>query len=155
MRWLVISSVVLAVLLSVMPLPSEWRVWRPEFVALIVVYWAIYSPQYFGVFMGWLCGIFYDIVQLSPIGYNALGLLIVAYLSHLSYRRIRSYALWQQALWVFVFVGIYQLFCNWLSGLMSRSVESPAFIVTAMLTAFFWPLVVVIIRSIKIRYRIP
>lgn len=154
MRLLIFMSMVVALILSVFPLPFEWRVWRPEFVALLVVYWAMYSPEYFGIFMGWVCGLAYDLVELAPLGYNCVGLLVIAYISHLSYQRIRSYAVWQQAFWVFILVGIYQLFCNWVSGFMQRSVESPDFLFAAMITAFLWPLLVVGMRTIRIYLRI-
>ena len=138
MRWLIAASITFSLVLSVIPLPMEWRWWRPEFVALIVVYWSMYAPQYFGVASVWLCGLLLDIVELSPLGHNALGLLIVAYISHLSYQRICNYALWQQAVWIFILVGIYQLFCNWISGIMGKSVESPLFLIAAVTSAISW-----------------
>lgn len=154
MRWLIAISIILALILSVMPLPFEWRWWRPEFVALIVVYWSMYTPQYFGVVAVWFCGILLDIVELSPLGYNALGLLVVAYISHLSYQRICNYALWQQAAWIFILIGIYQLFCNWISGLMGKSVESPVFLIAAVMSAILWPLLVSVMTFLRLRLRL-
>ncbi|ODS23910.1 rod shape-determining protein MreD [Candidatus Endobugula sertula] len=155
MHWLVIASIMIAFVLSVVPTSFDMRLWRPEFVALVVIYWSMYSSEHFGVFMAWCCGLLHDIIELSPMGYSALGLVVVAYISHLSYQRIRSYALWQQAVWVFILVGIYQLLGNWVNGLMDKEVESPTFLIAAMITAFLWPLVVVTMRSVKIRFRIP
>jgi rod shape-determining protein MreD len=146
---------VIALLLSIIPLPLEWRWWRPEFVALLVIYWATYSPEYFGVFYAWVFGILLDVIELSPVGYHSIGLIVVAYISHLSYQRIRSYVVWQQAAWVFVLVGIYQLFCNWASGFMGKSIEGFDFLIAAVITAFLWPLLVVMLRTIKIYWRIP
>jgi rod shape-determining protein MreD len=146
---------VVAFLLSVIPLPFELREWRPEFVALLVVYWAIYSPQHFGVFSAWLCGVFLDIVCLHPLGQSALGLVVVAYIAHLSYQRIRSYALWPQSVWALVFVGIYQLFSNWASSLMGKDTETMDFLGATLLTALLWPLVVVLLRKVRIRFRLP
>jgi rod shape-determining protein MreD len=142
-------------LLSIIPLPFELREWRPEFVALLVVYWATYSPQHFGVFAAWVCGILLDIVCLNPLGQSALGLIIVAYISHLSYQRIRSYALWQQSAWAFVLIGVYQLFSNWVSSLAGKDIETMDFLGATLLTALLWPLVVMVLRKIKIRFRLP
>ena len=154
MRLLIFISFVVALILSTFPLPYEWRVWRPEFVALLVVYWTMHCPEYFGILMGWLCGLAYDIVELAPLGYNSLGLLIIAYISHLSYQRIRNYAVWQQAVWTFVLVGIYQLFCHWVNSFMQRSIEFTDFLYATTITAFLWPLLVVMIRAIKTYFRI-
>lgn len=155
MRWLVPCTFFVAILLSVIPLPFEWRWWRPEFVALLVIYWATYSPEYFGVFSAWAFGILLDIVELLPLGHHSIGLIVVAYISHLSYQRIRSYVVWQQATWIFVLVGIYQLFCNWTSGFMGKNIEGSDFLITALITAFLWPLLVMVLRKIKISWRIP
>jgi rod shape-determining protein MreD len=155
MRWLIAGSIVVALVLSVVPLPFEWRWWRPEFVALVVIYWATYSPQYFGVFSAWVSGVVLDIVELSPLGYHSLGLIVVAYISHLVYQRIRSYVLWQQAAWVFLLVGIYQMFCNWMGSFVGKNIETLAFLEAAVITAFLWPLLVMVIRTIKIHFRFP
>lgn len=124
-------------------------------MALLVVYWAIYSPDYFGVFMAWFSGILLDIVELSPLGYHSLGLIVIAYLANLAYQRIRGYALWQQAGWVFMLVGIHLLVNNWVSGLMDKQVDTKVFLMSALITAFLWPLWVMILRSLRIYYRIP
>ncbi|MFT6102409.1 MAG: rod shape-determining protein MreD [Granulosicoccus sp.] len=154
MRWLIASSIIFVLLLSVIPLPFELREWRPEFVALLVVYWATYSPQHFGVFTAWVCGILLDIVCLNPLGQSALGLIVVAYISHLSYQRIRSYVLWQQSAWAFVLVGVYQLFSNWVSSLAGKNIETMDFLGATLLTSLLWPLVVVVLRKMKIRFRL-
>jgi len=154
-RWLIASSIIFVLFLSIIPLPFELREWRPEFVALLVVYWATYSPQHFGVFSAWVCGILLDIVCLNPLGQSALGLIVVAYISHLSYQRIRSYALWQQSAWAFVLVGVYQLFSNWVNSLAGKDIETMDFLGATLLTALLWPLVVMVLRKIKIRFRLP
>jgi rod shape-determining protein MreD len=154
-RWLIALSIIFAVLLSVIPVPFDWRIWRPEFVALLVVYWATYSPEHFGVFSAWLCGILLDVVSLATLGEHALGLMVVAYIASLAYQRIRSYALWQQSAWALILIGVYQLFTNWASGLVGKSIETIDFLGAAALTALFWPLLVVVLRKIKIRFRLP
>lgn len=154
MRWLIVSSITIALILSVVPIAFEWRWWRPEFVALVAIYWSMYSPQYFGVIMAWCCGLLKDIVELAPLGYNALSLLVVAYIAHLSYQRIKNYALWHQAAWVFVLIGIFQLFCHWVSGFMGKGIESPLFLISALVSAFLWPIVVISLGSLRLRLRL-
>lgn len=155
MRLLIIVSFVLALLLSIFPLPLEMRVWRPEFIALLVIYWATYSPEYFGVFSAWVCGIFADIILLNPLGQSALGLIVVTYVAHLSYQRMRSYALWKQAMWALILVGIYQLFSNWVMGFMGRDIDTMVSLGTAAATALLFPLVIVVLKKIRIRFRLP
>jgi rod shape-determining protein MreD len=154
-RWLILVSLITALLLSVIPIPFEWREWRPEFVALLVVYWATYSPGYFGVFSAWLCGILLDVVSLTVLGQHALGLVVIAYIANLAYQRIRSYALWQQSAWALVLIGVYQLFTHWTSGLAGKSIDAIDFLGATAFTAVFWPLLVIVLRKIKIHFRLP
>ena len=148
MRWLMVSSFALALLFLVVPLPFESRWWRPELVALLVVFWATFQPQYFGVFSAWLVGLLLDIVSLSPLGLHTLGLMVIAYISYLSYQRVRSYAIWQQAAWVFVLVGIYRLFDNWANSSIGINVDTNTLLLTALITAFLWPLLVVVLEKL-------
>ncbi|MGS2717697.1 rod shape-determining protein MreD [Eionea flava] len=155
MRWLIIASFILALLLSILPLPFDARAWRPEFIALLVIYWATYSPEYFGVFSAWVCGMITDIILLNALGQSTLGLIVVAYIAHLSYQRMRSYALWKQAMWALILVGIYQLFSNWVMGLMGRNIDTIVSLGTAAATAILFPFIVVVLRKIRIRFRLP
>ena len=154
MRSMIVLSIIIALTLSVIPLAFEWRWWRPEFIALLVIYWTMYSPQHFGIVSVGLCGFLLDIVQLSPLGYHVIGLLVIAYICHLAYQRIRSYALWQQAFWVFVLIGIYQLFCNWVSGFLGKTVDAPVFLAAALTSALFWPLLVILMAKLRVRFRL-
>lgn len=155
MYWLMIFSFIIGFLLSVMPLPNEYQVWRPEFIALLVIYWATYSPQYFGVFMAFCMGLLLDTLELLPLGYNSIGLVIIAYIAHLTYRRVRGYTIWQQALWVFILTGIYSLFCSWVSGFLIKPIPPKEYVVASLLTAIIWPLFAVTMKRLRIYYRIP
>ncbi len=135
-------------------MPVEWRWWRPEFVALLVVFWATYYPQFFGIFSAWLSGLSLDIVTLSPIGYHTIGIIVIAYISYLLYQRIRSYAIWQQAAWVFIVVGVYQLFGNWTSGFIGKEIDTNAFLLAPLVTAFLWPVLVVSMEKLIRQFRL-
>jgi len=118
-------------ILSVYPLPLSWGWFRPAFVALIVIYCSIVLPQHFGVGAAWFVGLLQDIIEFSTLGQHALALMAVAYVCHLSYQRIRNYALWQQSAWVFILVGIHQLFWNWVHSLQGTAASPLMFLIPA------------------------
>ena len=154
MRTLMIVSFVVAGLLSVVPIEIQWRWYRPEFFALLVIYWSMYHPQRFGLSATWCVGLCQDLLVLSPMGFHIVGLLLIVYICHLVYQRLRNYTLWHQALWVFVLVGIFQLFANWLGGLMGKPMTAPIFLVGACLSALLWPLLVWLMEHIIVRFRL-
>lgn len=148
MRVLIGISLLVAFSLTVFPLPHEWRGYRPEFVVLLVIYWSVFAPRYFGLMVAWLVGLSLDLLFLSPLGFHALGTLLVAYLAPLVYQRISHYALWHQAVWVFVLVGIYQLLCNWLGGFWGQTIDTPLFLVAALLSGLLWPLLIKLMNHV-------
>lgn len=154
MRVLIAVSFLFAFLLVVMPLSEDLRWWRPEFVVLLTIYWCLYSPQYFGLTSALFVGLCQDVLELTPLGFNALNMLVIAYICHLVYQRIINYRLWHQALWVFVLVGIFQLFANWLGGFFGNSSPTPIFLVTAVLSGLLWPLLVVLMRRVLLSFRL-
>lgn len=145
------TSFLVALILAVFPLPSSWAWFRPEFVALVVIYWVLVLPQQVGVGVAFVAGIIQDIVEFSVLGQHALSLVAVAYVCGLAYQRIRNYALWQQSLWVFILVGLHQLFWNWIHNFSGIAAESLIFLVPALVSALIWPFVLVIMEWVRIR----
>jgi rod shape-determining protein MreD len=154
MRALIAWSFMLAFVLMVVPMSFQWRWCRPEFVVLLVIYWSLFSPQYFGLSMAWCVGLFQDLLESTLLGFNALGILLIAYICHLVSQRMRHYVLWHQALWIFILVGVFQLFSNWLTGFMGPMLNSPAFLLPALISSFLWPLLVVVMRYLQLKFRL-
>lgn len=154
MRLFIVASFLVAFVLALIPMGIEWRWFRPEFVVLLVIYWSMFTPQHFGLGSAWLAGLMQDIIELSPLGFNAIGMLLISYISFLVYQRIRSYRLWHQAGWVFVLVGVFQLFSNWLGGFFDKAADSPIFLIPAVLSGFLWPLLVVSLNRMTLRLRL-
>ena len=143
MRLLITGSFIVAFLLSTFPIHVKWHWLRPEFVALMVIYWSIYTPENFGIFTAWCLGLLQDIVEFGLLGQHALVLAIIAYLCQLSSRRILHYTIWQQAGCVCLLLIIYLSFDHWIAGIMAyEGVKTPFFLWSALITAFIWPLIV-------------
>lgn len=142
MPWLawVMVSVVGALLVNIYPLPPGLAWYRPQLLCLVVVFWLLHRPYHFGMLAAWLVGLLQDIVTFGVWGGHAFALVIVAYICQMSYRRLLSYSLTQQTVWIFVFIGIYQVFSNWMQGLMGYAIPTRYILVSTLITALFWPL---------------
>ena len=137
-----------------MPLSYGWRWLRPEFIVLLVIYWSMFAPQFFGLLSAWVVGSLMDLLYLSPLGFHALGLLLISYFSYMIYRRIQNYVLWHQSVWIFILVGVFQLFSNWLGGFFDRSADTPLFLIAALLSGLIWPMVVVLLERLQVSFRL-
>ncbi|MEO0442701.1 MAG: rod shape-determining protein MreD [Pseudomonadota bacterium] len=154
MRSLIGMSFVCAFVLMVVPISYQWRWCRPEFVALLIIYWTLYAPQNFGLVAAWGVGLCQDLLELVPLGFNGLGILVIAYIVYMVHQRIRNYMIWHQSLWVFVLVGVYLLFSNWLGSFVGRTVDRPVFLLSAVLSALCWPFLVVLMSRLAVRFRL-
>lgn len=153
-RILIVTSLLSAFVLAVFPVGHEWRWCRPEFVALMVIYWSMFAPQYFGLLAAWGVGLYLDLLLLSPLGLHAVGLLLIAWLSPMVYRRINNYMLWHQAIWVTMLVALFQLFCRWLGSFFGQFADTLVFLIAALLTGLLWPLLVLLMNRLLVYFRL-
>jgi rod shape-determining protein MreD len=150
----IVATFVVAYVLAVLPLP-HWLVdGRPEWVALVLIYWCIALPQRVGIATGVVIGLGLDVLEGAVLGQNALSLLFVALLSVLLYQRLRVYSLWQQSAVVFVLVGIQQLLCQWVQSLEGIGAQSRLFLLPALTSALLWPVVLHVLRQLRRQYRV-
>lgn len=133
------SSMVVALILSVYPLPMDMRWWRPEFVLVVAIYWIFFMPLTVSFTLLCVLGLFQDLLEGVPFGQHSLGLVIVAYVCILSYQRVRNFSIWRQSGWIFVLVGIAQLTDNWVQGMAGRPLSGAQFLYPALTSALLWP----------------
>ena len=150
----ILASFIVAFLLAVYPLPLEWRWWRPEFVLLVAIYWISVFPLTISLFFLCFLGLYQDVLEGVPLGQHALSLIIVSYICILSYQRVRNFALWKEAGWVFVLVGLAQLPGNWVQSMAGRPLSGLLFLAPAVTSALLWPFIRLIMDKITSHYRI-
>lgn len=137
--FIILASFVVALILSVYPLPMDMRWWRPEFVLVVAIYWIFFMPLTVSFTLLFTLGLFQDLLEGVPFGQHSLGLVIVAYICVLSYQRVRNFSIWRQSGWIFVLVGIAQLTDNWVQGMAGRPLSGVQFLYPAFTSALLWP----------------
>ncbi len=150
----VLLTFLFAAVLAILPLP-QWLMWgRPEWVALVLIYWVIALPQRVGIATALLLGIGLDVLEGAVLGQNAFSLTVVALLALVLYQRVRVYGLAQQAAIVFVLVGINQLICQWVQNLQGVGARSALFLLPAVSSALLWPVVLHLLRGLRRYYQV-
>ncbi|WP_240500228.1 rod shape-determining protein MreD [Halioglobus japonicus] len=127
---------------------------RPEWVAVVLIYWVIALPHRVGMVTGLLLGVMLDILEGAVLGQNAFALAVVAALSMTLYQRLRVFSLGQQAGVVFVLVGINQMICQWVQNLQGAGATTLLFLLPAFSSALLWPFVLHILRGARRHYRV-
>ena len=75
-------TLVIALLLNLLPISGTALMVRPDFLAVVLLYWCIQAPRYVGVGIAWFMGLLMDVGDGhdTPLraGVSALGLSYVA-----------------------------------------------------------------------------
>jgi len=151
---IIMGTFIVALMLSQIPLPVFLEWWRPEFVALFVIYWIMALPQRFGVGFAWLIGLMLDVLKGSELGINAIALTIIAFITLLMHKKMRMYPLWQQAFVVLLLIVVNQLIFYWFQAVAGTSAGNLTFLIPAIVSALMWPWVFVVLRSIRRTFKI-
>ena len=70
----VVFSIIVALMLAIAPLPAWAEPFRPDWVALTLIYWAMMMPRTWSVGTAWIIGIVIDVAQGTILGQHALAL---------------------------------------------------------------------------------
>ncbi len=152
--WVIAASIAMALLLMLINVP-DWLRWsRPEWVTIVIIYWVIMLPHRVGVLIAGASGLLLDVLEGTVLGEHAFALVIVSYAAFLLYQRLRMFAVWQQAFIVFVLVGIQQLACHWVENISGSPEQNLLFLLPALMSAVFWPLVTVVLGSLQRMYAV-
>ena len=91
-------SLIAALLLDMLPLG---RVpWMPDFLALVLVFWAVHQPLRVGIGLAFLFGLVMDVQQASLLGQHALSYTALSFFAAMIHRRLLWFTVPSQALQV-------------------------------------------------------
>jgi rod shape-determining protein MreD len=146
-------SIVAGMVLVVMPMPQfvpvELGFLRPDWVAMVLVYWIMALPHRVGILTAWLAGIAVDVLLGSPIGEHALSYVLIAYVAATLYQRLRMFSVWQQASVLFALLGLNILVGFWIESITGLVDWSFWYLLSALSGAFLWPWVFLTLRSLR------
>jgi rod shape-determining protein MreD len=144
--WFVLLTLMLALGANLLPLSGTALMLRPDFLALVILYWCIQAPRHVGVAVAWMMGLLMDVGDATLFGQHALAYAFLAYAAEYFRRRVLRFPLWQQA----VQVALLLVFCAALVLLVRYMGGAPlprwTYFVSAMVGALLWPPLSVILQ---------
>ena len=136
-----LATVVLALALSIVPLGDRVAPFRPAWVPLVLIYWAIARPQHIGLLAAFAVGLALDILTGSLLGKHALALLPVVYLALRLHLRIRVALIWQVTVTVALMLVLYHFLLFWIDGVGQRAIPGAIAWAPLLSSALLWPVV--------------
>ncbi len=149
-RWIIVLSFLVAYLLAIVPFPDWALYYRPQWLAIVLIYWIMALPYRVGIGSAWCIGLFLDILEGSMLGLNAMSLAIIAYITLSLHQRLRMFSFLQQSVLVLALVGVHMLLVYWVKvGVDQTDPGSMLFLLGAVSSAFVWPWMFVFLRQLR------
>jgi rod shape-determining protein MreD len=123
-RSVLVSAISLALMLAlaVVPLPRILAPFRPDWVAVVLLYWSLMAPRRFSLLTAFWMGIALDTLTGALLGQHALALLVIVYVAERFHLRLRVFPVSQLALTVLILLGLYEFILFWIDGVADRTV---------------------------------
>ena len=142
-------SLLAALVLMILPLPDWAQIYRPNWMALTLIYWSMALPKRVGIWVAFFSGVILDTSLGTLLGQHTLALVVIIFINLNFYQRIRVLALAQQAIYIFVLLLINQVIVAWVEGVLGRATPLLAFFSGPFIGMLIWPWVFVVLRDIR------
>ena len=112
----ILGSLLVALFLNGLPWEGIGLMLRPDFVALVLLYWCMHKPWRVGIGLSWAVGIFADVADASLFGQHALSYTLLAFGGVVLHRRLQMFDLRQQTIqvfWIFALTYAVYALVNW------------------------------------------
>ena len=144
--WFVLATLLFGLVANILPLSGMSLVLRPDFLALVLLFWCIREPRLIGVGIAWFLGLLMDVADGTVFGQHALAYAVLAYAAEYFRRRVLRFPLWQQAAQVAVLL----LLCAGLVALVrivgGAPLPRPSYAVGSLTGALLWPVLTVLLQ---------
>ena len=136
---IIITSLAIALLLTLLPLPAWLHAMWPYWVALVLIYWSLETQGMISLGMAFFTGIVLDLFTGSLLGLHALSLTVIVYLVVRFRARLRFFPPWQQALSVFALLMNDRIILLWIISLRGDPLPSMEFWLPPLAGTLVWP----------------
>ena len=145
--WFIALSLLLALLANIAPLAGVAMVLRPDFLALVLLYWCIREPRRVGVGVAWFVGLLMDVADATVFGQHALAYAVLAYGAEYFRRRVLRFPLWQQAVQVAVLLVLCALLVLLVRYIGGAPLPQWTYAAPPLVGALLWPLLSVLLQA--------
>lgn len=147
--WIILSTLVIGLVLDFIRLPSVLAQFKPDWLALVLLYWSMVLPHRVGVGTAWLAGLVVDAAQGIVLGQHALALAVLVFMSTKIHSQLRALPLWQQALTIMLFLLVHRLLLFWINGMLGYPSPDWWFLAPVLGSVLIWPLLIIVMRDMQ------
>lgn len=150
---LLVGSVVIAMLLQLLPLPPSIAPLKPFWLAMVLIYWAIETPERVGLGMAFFLGLLGDVLAGHLLGEQAMRLTALVFIVLRFRARLRFFPMWQQAAAVFGLLLNDRVVVMMVRGFSSAPMPSSLFWLSPLVGMMIWPFLFILLDDLRGRLR--
>jgi len=149
----VIITLIVGLMLTIMPLPEAAAVFRPDWLALLLIFWAIQLPRTWSVGSAWIVGIVLDVSYGTLLGQHALALAVIVFLTVRFDLLMRVFPLSQLGATIFALLALYQFILFWVNGVAGVTAPPIAYWAPVITGTIVWPFLHMFLSGVRYRAR--
>lgn len=138
-RFKLLIAFIVALVLSILPMPQLLSAFRPPWVLLLVLYIEYFIPGKFHITTLFLVGLVLDVLLSTVIGEHSFALLLVTWIASTRSRRFQFFSMMQQIILIGIFCFLYQAIIAGTHALLSFNYSLLMPFASALLSMFIWP----------------
>jgi rod shape-determining protein MreD len=141
-------------LLQLMPLPQALLPLKPYWLALVLIYWALETPERVTLGLAFVLGLFGDLFAGELLGEQALRLCVLCFILLRFRARLRFFPMWQQALAVFALLINDRVVLLMIRACAGESPPPASFWLAPLTGTLAWPWVFLLFDDLRARLRV-
>jgi rod shape-determining protein MreD len=145
----VIITFIVGLMLTVMPLADPVEPFRPDWLALVVIFWAMHLPRTWSVGSAWIIGIVLDVSYGTLLGQHALALCVVAFVTVRFHLLMRVFPLSQLSATIFALLALYQFILFWVNGVAGVSAPTITYWAPVITGTLIWPFLFMFLSGVR------
>jgi len=149
----VIITLIVGLMLTIMPLPEAAAVFRPDWLALLLIFWAIQLPRTWSVGSAWIVGIVLDVSYGTLLGQHALALAVIVFLTVRFHLLMRVFPLSQLGATIFALLALYQFILFWVNGVAGVTAPPIVYWAPVITGTIVWPFLHMFLSGVRYRAR--
>ena len=139
-------TLIAALMINLLPWSGPWLAAKPDFVALIVLYWCIQQPRRFGFAAAWLMGLMMDVAVGSLLGQHALAYSVLAYAGIVLHRRVLMFGMQNQILHVILILLLNNLIVLAIRKLGGADFPGFGYFAGSLFAGALWPVMCFLLK---------
>lgn len=147
------GSLVACYLLQLMPLPPALLPFKPFWLALVLIYWALETPEQVGLGLMFMLGLAGDVLTGEMLGEQAARLCVLGFIVLRFRPRLRFFPMWQQSIAVLALLLNDRIFLLMIHAFAGDPLPAPAFWLSPVIGMLAWPWLFLLLDDARARLR--